>query len=114
MTSIFADNTGLPIVSTKRRMEAITQKHDSLRKLTLSTSLPKSSGIPQFVVSNSRPRHAIAKDNKEDKNGEEGGSLKTELLKDNMYMLNQALSLLAMDDYSDSSESESEDDYSLF
>jgi hypothetical protein len=114
MTSIFAGNTRLPIASTKRRMEAIAQKTDSLGKLTFSsTSLPKSSGFSQFIVSTSCPRNAITDDNKEDKKGEEIGSLKRELLKDNMHMLNQALSLLDTDDDSDS-ESESEDDYSLF
>jgi hypothetical protein len=114
MTFIFADNTGIPIVPTKRIIEAIPQKTDSLGNLTFpSTSLPKSSGLSQFIVSTSRPRNAIIDDNKEEKKGEEGASLKRELLKDNMYMLNQALALLDTDDDSDS-ESESEDDYSLF
>jgi hypothetical protein len=114
MTSIFADNTGLPIVSTKRRKEFITQKTDSLGKLIFSsTRLPKFSGLTQFTVSTPRPRNAIVDDNKEEKKVEESASLKRELLKDNMHMLNQALALLDTDDDSDS-ESESEDDYSLF
>jgi hypothetical protein len=114
MTSIFADNTGLPIVSTERRREVITQKTDSLGKLTLSsTRLPKFSGLSQFIVSTSHSINAIIDDNKEDKKGEEVGSLKRELLKDNMHMLNQALAFLDTDDDSDS-ESESEDDYFLF
>jgi hypothetical protein len=115
MTSIFADNTELPIVYTKRIIEATTKQTDSLGKLTFSsTSVPKSSGLSQFIVSTSRPKNAIIDDdNKEDKKGEAGASLRRELLKDNMHMLNQALALLETDDDSDS-ESESEDDDSLF
>ncbi len=72
MTSIFAGNTRLPIASTKRRMEAVTQKTDSLGKLTFSSpSLPKSSGFSEFIVSTSCPRNAMTDDSKEDKKGEE-------------------------------------------
>jgi hypothetical protein len=121
MTSILADNTELPTVSTKRGLESITsctRTNDSLGKVTFaSTSLPRYSGIPEFVVSTSRPRYAIiTNDTKKDETtAEDSCSVRRELLKDNMEMLNQALSLMDMDDASDSdSESESEDDESLF
>ncbi len=115
MTSIFDDNTGLPIVSTKRRIKVNANTNDSLGKLTLpSNSLSKSFILSQFIVSTSRPRNAITDDNKEGKQGEKGCAGKRELLMDNMDMMNQSLYYqMDMDDDSDS-ESESEDDESLF
>jgi hypothetical protein len=118
-TSIFADNNGLPIVYIIRRKKAITQRHDSKGKSTSSsTSLPcpKSSGVAQFIASTSRPRNAITDDKKRDKKSE-SGSRKIELLKDNMYLLNQALSSVQDkdDDLDSDSDSESQnDDGSLF
>jgi hypothetical protein len=116
--SNFADNDGLPIVYTIRRIKAVTQRHNSVGKSTSSsTSLPcsKSSGLAQFIASTSRSRNAITDDKRRDKK-RESGFRKRELLKDNMDLLNQALSVLDKDDDLDSDgESESEsDEGSLF
>jgi hypothetical protein len=115
MTSIFADNTGFPTVSTKRRRRVNPNMNDSLGKLTSpSTSLPKSFTLSQFSVSTSCPRNVIAEDNKAGQKGVYGCSVKRELLMDNMNMISQSLnSLPDMDDDSDS-ESESEDVESLW
>jgi hypothetical protein len=115
MSSIYADKTGFPTVSDKRR-RFIEDMNNSLGKLTCSlstSSLPRPFTLSQSSVSTSRPRNAITDDNKEGKKGEEGCSVKRELLMDNMNMISQSLNSLPWDDDS-YSESESENVESLW